>query len=82
MIYDFYIASRLNVSHLTSAAGACIEEGLVPVWVLMRLDVSHPSSTAGDCIKEVLIIVWLLLRLDVSHHMLDTHPQQQMTAVT
>ena len=52
------------------------------MWVLIRLDVSHPSSTAGDCIKEVLVLVWILLRLDVSHHMLDTHPQQQMTAVT
>ena len=76
-----WLLLRLDISHLTSAAGACIEEGLVLLWVLMRLDVSHPSSTAGDCIKEVLIIVWLLLRLDVSHHMLDTHPQQQMTAV-
>ena len=76
-----WVLIRLDVSHPSSLAGDYIEEVLVLVWVLIRLDVSHPSSTAGDCIKEVLVLVWLLLRLDVSHHTLDTHPQQQMTAV-
>ena len=36
MIYDFYIASRLNVSHHSSAEGDCVEEILV--WLLLRLE--------------------------------------------
>ena len=36
MIYDFYTASRLNVSHHSSAEGDCVEEILV--WLLLRLE--------------------------------------------
>ena len=63
MIYDFYIASRLNVSHHSSAEGDCVEEILV--LLLLRLYVSYQPPAVDDCIEELL--VWFLLCLDLTH---------------